>query len=52
MSCPNPVAFTVFGHDIYWYGILISLSVVLAVVMVYREAKRKGLDAKCLRLQA
>ena len=48
MSCPNPVAFTVFGHDIYWYGILISLSVVLAVVMVYREAKRKGLDADCM----
>ena len=48
MSCPNPVAFTVFGHDIYWYGILISLSVVLAVVMVYSEAKRKGLDADCM----
>lgn len=48
MFCPNPVAFTIFGHDIYWYGILISLSVVLAVIMVYREAKRKGLDADCM----
>lgn len=44
MFCPNPVAFTVFGHDIYWYGILISLAVVIAVIMVYRQAKRKGLD--------
>jgi phosphatidylglycerol:prolipoprotein diacylglycerol transferase len=48
MFCPNPVAFTVFGHDIYWYGIFISLSVVLAVIMVYREARRKGLDADCM----
>ncbi len=48
MFCPNPVAFTVFGRDIYWYGILISLSVVLAVIMVYQEARRKGLDADCM----
>lgn len=44
MVCPNPVAFTVFGHDIYWYGILISLAVVIAVVMVYMQAKKKGID--------
>ena len=44
MFCPNPVAFTVFGHDIYWYGILISLAVVIAVVMVYMQAKKKGID--------
>ena len=48
MFCPDPVAFTIFGRDIYWYGILISLSVVLAVIMVYREAKREGLDADCM----
>ena len=34
MFCPDPVAFTIFGRDIYWYGILIYLSVVLAVIMV------------------
>ena len=44
MFCPNPVAFSVFGHDIYWYGILISLSVILAVYMVYRQAKKQGID--------
>ena len=44
MVCPNPVAFTVFGHDIYWYGILISLAVVIAVAMVYTQAKKKGID--------
>ncbi len=44
MFCPNPVAFSVFGHEIYWYGILISLSVILAVYMVYRQAKKQGID--------
>lgn len=45
MFCPNPVAIpNVFGHDIYWYGILISLAVVIAVAMVYTQAKKKGID--------
>ena len=44
MFCPNPIAFSVFGHPIYWYGILISLSVVLAVTMVYLRAKKQGID--------
>ena len=29
---PNPVAFTVFGKDIYWYGIIIALGFLLAVI--------------------
>jgi len=44
MFCPNPIAFSVFGYPIYWYGILISLSVVLAVTMVYLRAKKQGID--------
>ncbi len=44
MFCPNPVAFTVFGYEIYWYGVFMSLSVVLAVVLAYFEAKKKGID--------
>ena len=28
---PNPVAFTVFGKDIYWYGIIIAAGFLLAV---------------------
>lgn len=38
----NPVALTIFGRPIYWYGILISLAVLLGIVLAYREAKRKG----------
>lgn len=44
MFCPNPIAFNLFGYDIHWYGILISLSVILAVFIAYKEANRKGID--------
>ena len=27
----NEVAFTVFGFDVYWYGILIALGLVIAI---------------------
>jgi len=35
-------AFTVFGQDIYWYGIFIGLGVILGVLLVLHEAKRTG----------
>lgn len=35
-------AFTVFGQDIYWYGIFIGLGVVLGVLLALHEAKRTG----------
>lgn len=41
----NPVAITVFGIDIMWYGILISLGIVLAVMLAMRRAKQKGIKA-------
>lgn len=38
MPTPNPIAFTVFGIEIMWYGILIAAAMVLAVIIVYRRA--------------
>lgn len=38
----NPVAFTIFGIDIMWYGVLISLGVLLGVIFALRECKRIG----------
>lgn len=35
-------AFTVFGQNIYWYGIFIGLGVILGVLLALREAKRTG----------
>ena len=38
MPTPNPIAFTVFGVEIMWYGIIIAAAMVLAVVIIYRRA--------------
>lgn len=38
----NPVAFTILGVDIMWYGVLISTGVLLGVVFALRECKRIG----------
>ena len=38
----DPVAFTIFGIDIYWYGIIIATGMFLGIVATLREAKRTG----------
>ena len=37
-------AFTLFGKDVYWYGILIGLGVIGGIFLVLQEAKRTGQD--------
>ena len=44
MPIPNPVAFTVFGIEVRWYGVLISLGMVLATLLTYKRAPRHGLE--------
>ncbi len=36
------VAFTVFGKNVYWYGIFIGLAVVIGIFLAMKEAKRTG----------
>lgn len=43
MVTPGRVAFTVFGIDIMWYGIIITLAMVLACLIVYRKAPSYGI---------
>jgi len=38
----NPVAFEIFGISVRWYGILISLGMLLGIFIAYFEAKRLG----------
>ncbi len=38
----DPVAFKVFGVEIMWYGVLISLGVLLGVLFALKECKRVG----------
>ena len=37
------VAFSVFGIDIYWYGLIIGVGFALAVFLVLKNSKRHGL---------
>ncbi len=36
------VAFSLFGKDIYWYGIIIATALIVGVVLGVIEAKRRG----------
>lgn len=38
------VAFTVFGIPIYWYGIIIALGFLLAVLLAVRDSKKFGIE--------
>ena len=40
----NPVAFEIFELPIRWYGILISMGVIVATLLSTREAKKRGYD--------
>lgn len=40
----NPVAFSLFGIDIAWYGVLISLGILLGTMVGIRNAKRVGIS--------
>lgn len=40
----NRVAFTVFGHSIYWYGVIIAAGFLLAVAYGLHIAPRFGMD--------
>ena len=41
----DPTAFSLFGKfDIQWYGVLITVGMILAFIYVYSRLKRFGLD--------
>lgn len=40
----NRVAFTVFGLDIMWYGVLMASAMILCVVLALREGKRVNIS--------
>jgi phosphatidylglycerol:prolipoprotein diacylglycerol transferase len=39
----NPVAFTIGSLEIRWYGIMIAIAVISLLVVMLREAKRRGI---------
>ncbi|MBQ8515143.1 MAG: prolipoprotein diacylglyceryl transferase [Ruminococcus sp.] len=40
----DPTAFTIFGIDIQWYGLLITLGLLLAIIYCFSQMKRYGLN--------
>lgn len=38
------VAFTIFGRDIYWYGIIITVAIIIAFVLAFVLAKRRKMS--------
>ena len=41
----DPTAFSLFGFDIQWYGIIITIGLILALIYVLPRMKRFGLDS-------
>ena len=42
MGHPDPIAFTIFGIDIRWYGILIACGMIIAVLLSCKRAPHHG----------
>lgn len=40
---PSPVAFSLFGKDIYWYGVIIASGFILAVIYALSRGRQFGL---------
>ena len=39
----DPVAFKIFGIEIMWYSILITIGIVIGAILAFREAERLGI---------
>lgn len=46
MEAPDPVAFSIFGIDIMWYGILVGTAIIIAVVICYKRAPLHGIKSE------
>jgi len=40
----NPVAFSIAGKNIYWYGIIITFGIALAMFLAWRNRKKQKID--------
>ena len=45
MTSPGAVAFSIFGIDIMWYGILVGSGFILAVILSYIRAPKHGIQS-------
>ncbi len=45
MQAPNPIAFTILGFDVRWYGILIGIGFMLGILISYKRAPKLGIES-------
>jgi phosphatidylglycerol:prolipoprotein diacylglycerol transferase len=45
-ATPDPVAFQFGPVPVYWYGVCYAVGLALAYIVITREARRRGLDAR------
>lgn len=45
MKLPDRIAFSIFGFDVYWLGLLLAIGVVTAILLTYFECRRRSLPA-------
>ncbi len=43
---PDPIAFTIFGQDVRWYGICIALGMLAALLVAYFRAPRHDIQSE------
>lgn len=46
MTAPNPVAFSIFGIDVMWYGLLIGAGFLLAILICYKRAPKHQISSE------
>ncbi|WP_324824669.1 prolipoprotein diacylglyceryl transferase [Sinanaerobacter sp. ZZT-01] len=44
LPIPNPIAVTIFGIDVMWYGVLIAIGILFAILIVYKRAPRHDIE--------
>ncbi|MEA3494459.1 MAG: prolipoprotein diacylglyceryl transferase family protein, partial [Bacteroidota bacterium] len=41
---PEPIAFSIGFLDIYWYGVIIAITVIVGLLLIIRFAKKRNID--------
>lgn len=44
MNAPDPIAFTAFGLEVRWYGVLIASALLIGLLIAIKRASKYGID--------
>jgi phosphatidylglycerol:prolipoprotein diacylglycerol transferase len=44
LPVPDPIAFSIFGIDVRWYGVLVTLGICAGGFVFYKRAPKRGID--------